>query len=197
MITIDIYSDYVCPFCLIAEELIDRATEGRDDVVVRNHPFELRPRPTPTLRPEDEYLPRVWRESVYPMARRFDVPLQLPTVSPQPYTDTAFRGSYYAEEHGAGAAYHRRMLTAFFRDDADLGDRTVLRDLAAEVGLDPASYDQALDASRYAERHARELQHAYDLGIQAVPTLFIGDRRINGVATPGVITRALDAAAAA
>lgn len=196
MITIDIYSDYVCPFCLIAEELIGRAIEGRDDVVVRNHPFELRPCPTPTLRPEDEYLPRVWQDSVYPMAHRFDVPLRLPTVSPQPYTETAFRGSYYAEDHGVGAAYHRRMLTAFFRENADLGDRSVLQGLAADVGLDPAQYDQALDASLYADRHARELQHAYELGIQAVPTLFIGNRRINGVATPGVITRTLDTTAA-
>ncbi|WP_407691341.1 DsbA family oxidoreductase [Saccharopolyspora mangrovi] len=88
----------------------------------------------------------------------------------------AFRGSYYAEDNGVGAAYYRRMLTAFFRENADLGDRTVLRDLATEVGLDPAKYDQALDASRYADRHARELQHSYDLGIQAVPTLFIGDQ---------------------
>ena len=33
-------------------------------------PFELRPYPHPTLRPEGEYLQRAWSQSVYPLARQ-------------------------------------------------------------------------------------------------------------------------------
>lgn len=62
-----VWIDFVCPFCLLAESVIQKAIEGVD-VDIQWMPFELREYPTPTLRPEDEYLPSIWRRSVYPMA---------------------------------------------------------------------------------------------------------------------------------
>lgn len=197
MTRLHIWSDYVCPFCLIADELIDRAVAGRDDVDVVHHPHELRPRPTPTLRPEDPYLPDIWERAVYPMARRYDVPITLPTISPQPYTDTAFRGAVYAGDVGRGAEYHRRMLTAFFREEEDIGDVDVLTRLAAEIGLDPAAYAAALDSPDSASRHRGALAESARMGITVVPTVVIGSRRIEGVASEGVLRRALEEAAAA
>ena len=44
-------------------------------------PFELRPEPTPTLRPEGDYLQSTWQRVVYPMAERMGVPIVLPRVS--------------------------------------------------------------------------------------------------------------------
>ncbi|UAL31256.1 DsbA family protein [Nocardioides rotundus] len=193
---IHVWSDYVCPFCLIAEELIDRAIGDRGDVEVVHHPHELRPYPAPTLRPEDAYLPEIWQRAVYPMAERFGVSMQLPTVSRQPYTELAFRGAQYAAEQDRAAAYHRRMLRAFFREDLDIGDRAVLSRLAEEVGLDPVAYDQALSDEGYAERHRRALAEAAEADITVVPTILIGSRRFEGVAAEGAIRRALDEAAA-
>ncbi|RAE70787.1 thioredoxin, partial [Burkholderia multivorans] len=64
---IDVFVDYVCPFCFLVEGAIEELKRDRDvDVTIR--PFELRPDPVPTLRPEDDYLPRIWRDAVYPMA---------------------------------------------------------------------------------------------------------------------------------
>lgn len=192
--TIHVWSDYVCPFCLIADAQIERATAARSDVRVEHHAYELRPHPTPTLRPEDEYLPSIWRRSVYPMARRHNVPLTLPSVSPQPYTDVAFRGSYFAAEHGKAQVYHRRMLTAFFNDDLDIGDRAVLGELAADIGLDRADYLSSLDDERNIRRHREALAEATKLRISVVPTIIIGSRRIDGVASDAAIEAALDEA---
>ncbi|MDA3646672.1 DsbA family protein [Saccharopolyspora indica] len=194
---IHVWSDYVCPFCLIADEVIGRAIAGSPEVEVVHHAHELRPRPAPTLRPEDPYLPDIWRRSVYPMARRHDVPMQLPSVSPQPYTELAFRGALYALDQGRADAYHRRVMTAFFREDLDIGNREVLARLAEEVGLDPVAYAAALDDAGYAERHRLELAESERMGITVVPTIIIGGRRIEGVADEGVIRRALHEAAAA
>src|SRR5690606_24479802 len=80
-VSIRVWSDYVCPFCLLAEGPIHEATEGLD-VTVEWMPFELRPHPTPTLRPEGDYLQNIWARVVYPMARRMGVPIHLPDVSP-------------------------------------------------------------------------------------------------------------------
>ena len=47
----------------VAEFPLKQAIVGRD-VEVEWMPFELRPEPHPTLRPEGEYLQRAWSQSV-------------------------------------------------------------------------------------------------------------------------------------
>jgi predicted DsbA family dithiol-disulfide isomerase len=56
--TIEVFSDFVCPFCYLAEQPLADAVEGTD-VQIAWQPFELRPEPTPTLRPEGDYLQSV------------------------------------------------------------------------------------------------------------------------------------------
>src|SRR3954447_20633866 len=116
-------------------------------------PFELRPYPNETLRPEGDYLQRAWRQSVYPIARRMGVPIVLPGVSPQPHTHLAFEGYQYAKEHGKGNDYNVRVLEAFFRDGQDIGDVGVLTRLAGEVGLDSHELEEALRSRKYRDAH--------------------------------------------
>src|SRR4051794_16348456 len=114
-------------------------------------PFELRPHPNETLRPEGDYLQRAWQQSVYPIARRMGVPITLPQVSPQPYTHLAFEGFQFAKEHGLGNEYNHRVLTAFFVEGQDIGQIDVLAKLAGEVGLDPKEFEKALWTRKYRE----------------------------------------------
>src|SRR5262245_24646113 len=113
---ITVYFDYVCPYCLLAEDTISTAAAAAG-ATVPWRPFELRPYPNPTLRPEDDYLPRVWHKSVYPMAERLGIAITLPTVSPQPYSHLAFEGAWYARAHGRAEQYHDAVLRAFFQHD--------------------------------------------------------------------------------
>ncbi|MFI9008169.1 DsbA family protein [Actinosynnema sp. NPDC053489] len=147
-----VYFDYVCPYCLLAEDAVKTAAADAGATVTWR-PYELRPHPNPTLRPEDEYLPRVWRSSVHPMAERLGVPVKLPTVSPQPCTHLPFEGALFAEEHGRAEEYHGAVLRAFFQRDLDIGRPEVLRDLAAEVGLDAGEFADAPAERRYERRH--------------------------------------------
>ena len=186
-----VYSDYVCPFCLLAEEVIAQATEGLD-VEVRWRPFELRPAPVPTLKVEDPYLPKVWRESVYPMAEQLGVPIKLPNISPQPRTDKAFEVFAMAEEHGLGHAYSMATLKAFFQQERDIGDPDVLADIAASVGLERQAVLDALAEGRYREQHQAALRHAMEEArIQSVPTLIIDGETIQGVPDPVALKRYL------
>jgi predicted DsbA family dithiol-disulfide isomerase len=145
-------------------------------------PFELRPEPHPTLRPEGEYLQRAWSQSVYPIARRMGVPIALPGVSPQPYTHLAFEGYQYASEHGKGNDYNHRVLGAFFVEGRDIGDLGVLTKLAGEVGLDEKGFEDALRSRKYREAQRRALRHAYEeAGVSSVPMLVIGGRTLTGL----------------
>jgi predicted DsbA family dithiol-disulfide isomerase len=145
-------------------------------------PFELRPFPNETLRPEGDYLQRAWQRSVYPIARRMGVPIKLPTVSPQPHSHLAFEGFQYAQEHGKGNEYNYRVLTAFFVESQDIGDIAVLTKLAGEVGLDQTEFQAALTTRKNREAHQRALRHSYEeAGVTGVPMFVIGSQALTGL----------------
>jgi predicted DsbA family dithiol-disulfide isomerase len=180
-LTIKVYSDYACPFCYLAEFPLREAIRGKD-VEDEWMPFELRPEPNPSLRPEGEYLQRAWSQSVYPMARRMGVPIALPPVSPQPHTHLAFEGYRYAREHGKGTEYNHRVLEAFFVEGRDIGDLGVLTRLAGEDGLDEREFEGALRSRKYREAHRQALRHAYEeIGVNGVPLFLIEGRILSGV----------------
>ncbi|MFE7445718.1 DsbA family protein [Streptomyces chartreusis] len=190
-VNVQVWSDFVCPFCMLAEGPLEEASVGLD-VEIEWMPFELRPYPTPTLRPEDPYLPEIWERSVYPMARRTGVDITLPTVSPQPYTRLAFEGYQYAAAHGRGREYTPRVLRAFFQQNRDIGQIDVLADIAREIGLDGEDVAAALEKGTYAAAHQAALRESVVHRIEVVPTLIIdGHTRIEGVATASRIRKAL------
>ena len=170
--TVEVFIDYVCPFCFLVEGTIDELKRECDvNLVIR--PFELRPKPIPTLRPEDDYLPRIWKDSVYPMSHQVGIPISLPSVSPQPRTQKAFMVLQLAQEHGLGA---------FFQEDQNIGDDAVIIDAAVSVGLTAHEVQQALLSE------ARRIQHVADqsyaaqvVGITSVPSFRVNDHLVVGV----------------
>lgn len=161
-------------------------------------PFELRPEPHETLRPEGDYLRRAWRQSVYPIAQRMGVPITLPEVSPQPHTHLAFEGYQYAREHGRGNEYNHRVLEAFFVEGRDIGDIGVLTTLAGGVGLDEKEFEEALRGRKYREAHRRALRHAYqEASVTGVPMFVIGDRVLTGLQDKETLEAVIEAELAA
>lgn len=154
-------------------------------------PFELRPYPTPTLRPEGSYLQTAWQNSVYPLAARLGVEIALPGVSPQPYTRMAFEGLEFAKEHGMGKEYNSGVMRAFFQRSEDIGNLDVLAHVASNAGLDAEAFKKALEERTYAERVGELLRHAnQEVQVQGVPLFLIGEVRLSGVQSQ----RALEAA---
>lgn len=158
-------------------------------------PFELRPEPQPTLRPEGDYLQRAWKHSVYPLAEQMGVEIRVPTTSPQPHTRLAFEGYQFAKEHDKADAYNRRILAAFFQEDQDIGSLDVLTHLAGEIGLDTQAFREALEAGKYREAHKRALRHAYEeMGITGVPTFVVGNEVLVGLQSKEALEKAIDEA---
>lgn len=192
--TVEVFVDYVCPYCFLVEDAVTELQRERD-VHVEIKPFELRPDPVPTLRPEDDYLPRVWRASVYPMARRLGAPITLPTISPQPRTARAFVVLQLATEQGLAREYSSAMYRAFFQQDRNIGDDAAISDVAASVGLDRLEVKEALASE---ERHARQVadqQYAAEsVGVSAVPSFRVAGRLHPGVLGAEQLKRAVDEA---
>lgn len=169
---IDVWSDYVCPFCYLELPVLDALKAQLDvPVEVEWHAFELRPEPVPTLEPAGEYLTRVWAQSVYPMAAARAMTLRLPPV--QPRSRLAFEATEFARDAGRGEEMHRAIFRAFFEDGRDIGDPSVLADIAAALGLDGEALRAALRGHRYTVRVVADESRAAELGIRAVPMLAV------------------------
>ena len=177
-LNVQVFSDYVCPYCFLAEGPLNEAVaELEGEVEVEWMPFELRPAPTPTLEPDGDYLQSGWRDSVYPMAEQMGVHIVLPKVSPQPYTRLAFEGALVARDRGKADQYNHRMFTAFFQDELDIGVADVLGDCAVEIGLDKQDFREALDSGVYSKECEQQLILGRDvMGINSVPTFVLNSR---------------------
>jgi predicted DsbA family dithiol-disulfide isomerase len=163
-------------------------------------PFELRPEPTPTLRPDGDYLQTAWQKSVYPMAERLGVEMHLPQVSPQPHTRLAHEGMLFARQHGGddkANAYNDAVFRAFFVNGDDIGSVDVLSRIAKEIGLNEAAFREALESGTYTDVHHYLLQHAArEMRVEAVPTIVIGRQVLRGLYPEEVIGAVLDEEAA-
>ncbi|MGJ7541005.1 DsbA family oxidoreductase [Brevibacterium luteolum] len=191
-IKIDVFVDYVCPFCFLVEPAIEELKRDRD-VEVTIRPFELRPDPVPTLRPEDEYLPRVWKQSVYPMSDRVGLPITLPSVSPQPRTDKAFMVLQLAQEQGLAEAYTEAMFSAFFQQDRNIGLDEVIIDVATSVGLNRAEVEEALRSEERRDRQRAAQDYAvHTVGIDSVPGIVVEGQVLRGVPSATRLKKVVD-----
>lgn len=180
-------TDYVCPYCLVAKIPLMEAVKGKD-IVVEWLPYELVREPAPRIDTyHDETRKKKWAIGLAPIAKAQGIDMKLPPkVIPRPYTRLAFEGLHFARENGCGEAYNDRMYTAYFVDELDIGDLEVLCGLAAEVGLDEKEFRRALEEGVYTQKQKEAVDYAEnELKIQSVPTIFIGETRIEG----GVYTK--------
>ena len=189
---IDVFVDYVCPFCFLVEPAIDELKRDRD-VEVTIRPFELRPDPVPTLRPEDEYLPRVWKQSVYPMAERVGIPMTLPSISPQPRTEKAFMALQLAQQRGLAEEYTEAMFTAFFQHDRNIGLDEVIIGVATSVGLDHTDVEEALHSEARRQTQRADQHYAVNIvGIEAVPGIVVEGHVLRGVPSATRLKKVVD-----
>lgn len=169
-LTLDIWSDFVCPFCYLEAPVLDalRAEFG-DELEIRWRAFELRPDPVPTLDPKGDYLRDAWRNHVYPMAEERGLRLRLPPV--QPRSRLAFEAELFAREHGLGDKMRLSLFQAFFEHGRDIGKISVLTSIGRAIGLNAARLKFALQNGDFtAAVHADRIE-AERLGVRGVPAM--------------------------
>lgn len=169
---IEVWSDYVCPFCVLEEPVLDQVREVYGDgVEIEWRAYELRPDPVPTLDPDGEYLHSIWARAVYPMAEQRGMPLRLPPV--QPRSRLAHEAERFARAAGHGDAMRRALFRAFFEDGRDIGRVDELVDIARGVGVDGDALRDALERGEYAGAVVADRRMAEEIGIQGVPAMLV------------------------
>jgi predicted DsbA family dithiol-disulfide isomerase len=140
-------------------------------IEIRWRSFELRPEPVPTMDPDSDYLVSAWQNHVYPLAAKLKMDLKRPPI--QPHSRLAHEAAKWAEKQGRFKDYHCAVFRAFFEHGKDIGDKEILKELAADLELDAGSLHIALNNNEYTALVLADEEEARRIDVRAVPAFVV------------------------
>ena len=204
-LTVDIWSDVVCPWCYIGKRRFEAALslfEHRDQVEVTWHSFELDPT-APRVRPgrPAERLAEKYGTSVQDAEERQAEITALAAEEGLVYDLAAARSGnsfdahrliHFAAQQGMGDRVLERLMTAYFSEREPIGEPETLVRLAAEAGLRADEVAEVLAGDRLGDAVRADEEAAARLGIQGVPFFVLGRRYgLSGAQPADVMLQAL------
>lgn len=190
-VVVQVFSDYACPYCYLAEVPLRIAAAATGAEIVWRA-FQLRESDAPKAEPNSDRRNASWKNSVYPMAERLGVEIRQPSQIPP--TRLAHEAAAWARSKNGFEQFHRRLFNAVFLEDKDLSDSAVLKEIAWQAGLNPADLEKALTENRMADEVDEDLLIARTYGITSVPSFVIGGHVLAGVQDEAVLIRAIELA---
>lgn len=212
-LTIDIYSDVMCPWCLIGYGQLTKALrelEGEIAAEIRWRPFELNPDMSHEGEEQEAHLRRKYGRPAEEGAR---IRGQMKAIAEQAGVSLSYEGegeappammwntrdchkllTFALDQAGpeVQTALKLALFRAHFNERRNLGDRAVLLDIAASVGLHREAAKAALDDPELEARVLAEEQQAWDYNISGVPAMIVDNRfLIPGAQAPEVYVNAL------
>ena len=192
-IRVDVWSDFVCPFCLIGSLRLEQlAAKTPIDPVW--HAFMLRPPGSPPMTAETramiaDYTPKISEQ----IRDEFGLVVERGPIGTQ--TFAAHHAMKGAERHGKAIEFNDAVLRAYWLRGEDIADHDVLRRIGATLDL---SFDDAVLEGREpatAEAVSVDLAQAQAYNIRGVPAFIFGNRYyVSGAQPLELLERAADAA---
>lgn len=216
--TIDIFSDVMCPWCLIGYGQLTKALEelnGEVEAQLRWRPFELNPNMAEEGEEQDAHLAKKYQRSD---EERAAIRSQMKSIADKAGVSLTYEGedpappammwstraahmllSWALEEVGPQkqTALKLALFKAHFNERRNVSDHDVLLDIAASVGLHREAAKAALSDATLLERVLAEERQAWDMNISGVPAMIVnGKFMIPGAQAPEVYVNALRRVAA-
>lgn len=203
---IDVWSDFVCPFCYIGKRRLEKALADfpqREQVTVTFRSFELDPQaPNDPAEPVLAVLARKYGISPDEARRMTDSVAQQGAAEGLVFrfeqavsanTFDAHRLFKYAAAQGLGDAMAEKLFHAHFSAAEHIGRRETLFRLAAEIGLEREDVANVLeDAGAFADEVRSDERRAQQFGVRGVPFfLFNGKYVLSGAQPVEVFREAL------
>ena len=207
-LTVEIWSDVVCPWCYIGKRRFEAALEAfahRDDVTVMWRSFELDPEaPGESPGTSAERLAAKYGMTVERAQQLHAEMTERAAAEGLEYhldiarggnTFDAHRLIHLAATYGHQAAAQERLMRAYFSEGEPISDRETLIRLVSELGVDADEARAALELDRFSEDVREDEALASQLGIQGVP-FFVLERRygVSGAQPSDVLLNVLERA---
>lgn len=205
---VEIWSDFVCPFCYIGKRRFEAALEQfphRNEVEVVYRSFELDPNAQRDFPGDIHDLlaskygtsrdnAMAMNASVGEQAKSVGLTYRFDAMKPTNTFD-AHRLALFAGRFGKGAEMTERLLRAYFTEGAHIGDTDTLVGLAAEIGLDREAVSAMLAKDEGQAEVRADEREASALGVRGVP-FFVINRKygISGAQSSQLFADTLDKA---
>lgn len=205
-VKIDFIADVVCPWCYIGWERLKKALALRPDVPVEVtwRPYQL----DPTLPEEgvdraaymgakfpDPAKRRAAMDALNSFAAEDGLTLRLSEIPLSPNTNAAHRLIRWAQGQGLQVQAVEAIMRAYFTELRDIGDPTVLADIAEAIGMDRMMVLKLLSEGADTDAITREHVTAWRAGVRGVPfTVFDGKVAVSGAETAEHLAAAMDKA---
>ena len=185
---IEIWSDFVCPFCYIGKRRLEIALEkyeykGEVELVFKS--FELDPAAKKKVDGNiNEIIAKKYgipveqaKESnnqIATQAKAIGLNYNFDDLIPTNTFD-AHRIAHYAKTQGKMNELSERILKAYFVDALNISDHKVLASLAYEVGINREKALSILKSNLYSNEVRKDEEAASKLGISGVPYFIINN----------------------
>lgn len=195
---IEIFADFICPWCGIGVRRFDQALERfehRDEVEIVRRAFQLNERAEiGVTEPSAEMLARrgYSPEALETMHSRIEGIAKESGVQPFHVkgnlvgsTALAHELAAFAEEEGRGEEAWEALFQAYFGEQRSIFTVPELRKIGEEIGLDGEALSAALHDRLFEEKVKEDIRRARTVGVTGVPFFIVGDRyAVSGAQTP-------------
>lgn len=195
VLTIDVYSDVICPWCYVGKRRLERAlTLAGIEACVTWRPFQL----NPTM-PLDGMDRKAYLEAKFGSLETFrrieeqltaagtgeGIAFAFEKIKRTPNTFSAHRLIWHARRQGKQDQTVESLFRAYFVDGRDIGDVKTLVQLATQAGLDASGAASFLASDAGAADVGAEETAGRRIGIHAVPHFMLdGQYAISGALPP-------------
>ena len=201
---IDIVSDTVCPWCFVGKRRLERALALRPGLTpdITWWPFQLNPDMPTVGRDRKSYLEAKFggpagAERIYAHIRDAGlsegIDFSFDAIERTPNTIDSHRLIHWAGAAGRQDDVVEGLFRAYFLDGRDIGDATVLVEVARDAGLDKDDVALGLAEERDRDLMAQWNRSAVEMGISGVPCFIVDRKRaISGAQDASVFLQLFD-----
>lgn len=189
MVTLDIISDPICPWCYIGKARLDAAIAETGINPFQTHwrIFELNPDMPAQGMDRKAYLEAKFggpesAEQVYSRIRReaerSGLDLDFDRIARTPNTFDAHRLIRWAQAQGVQDRVADELFRRYFEQGADISDHAVLLEVAEAAGLEREVVARLLEGDAEREALRQEEESIRGMGVQGVPCFVIGGKYV-------------------
>ncbi|MGZ8366330.1 MAG: DsbA family oxidoreductase, partial [Nitrospira sp.] len=179
-LTVDIYSDVICPWCYVGKRRLERALKAWDGVPVnvRWRPFQLNPTMPRNGMDRRQYLDAKFgspaaAQAIYDQVSTAGteegIQFAFERIVRTPNTFAAHRLIWLAGHHGKQDEMVELLFRQYFLEGGDIGNIETLSQAAAHAGLDRTSIETFLAGDEGIEAVKAEEAAGHRVGIRGVP----------------------------
>ncbi len=189
VITVDIVSDVVCPWCIIGYKKLEQAMqrfEGKAKFALAWHAFELNPNMPPEGQDINEHMAQKYgatpqqskanRERLRNAGSDLDFEFSYHENMRMVNTFDAHRVLHWAGETGKQTALKLALFKAHFTDGKDVSDHEVLTEVACSVGLNEKRVRDLLGSDMFAAEVRATEAEWQDRFISGVPAFIFNKK---------------------